>query len=254
MSYISHETKIMLALTRNKPLGKINEKHLLASRTIMSEDKSHDSNMDDVNSVASSNSFDHLPKKFECEICSRKFTTHFNLLRHIKTVHDDDSESDLSDTSEDERKEDMSESSSDEDMSEDGSSDEDMSEEESSSDESSSDDEIIVPNMFRKLVAEVWEEHEEELTPITNNYMSNNMSEKEAMIKAIQNSTDAKKTLRHLFINNIVEVEQQRRHPLYKAIMRKAKELMDDGLGECEALTSAVTYRKHAIYNLLNFI
>ena len=36
-----------------------------------------------------------------------------------------------------------------------------------------------------------------------------------------------------------------------KSILKKIKELEDDGLGEDEAIKSAITYREHAINNLI---
>ena len=73
-------------------------------------------------------------------------------------------------------------------------------------------------------------------------------------IKAIFACDAAKKTLRRSFTKNILDIKEQIQHPLYKAINKKAKEFVDDGLDEEEAISSAVSFRKHGIYNLINFI
>ena len=74
---------------------------------------------------------------------------------------------------------------------------------------------------------------------------------KEAIKYAILHSDAAKRTLRRKFTTNIINMKKDRRHSLIKAIMEKAKEFMDDGLDETEAITSAVGFRKHALHNLV---
>ena len=132
----------------------------------------------------------------------------------------------------------------------------DESDAENSSEESDEEgDERDVSNIFRKLVGKAINKHVDELLPIVEDYMENkNISEKEATIQAFLDNDDVKKTLRKLFLTNVIEIDEHRHHPLFKAIMEKAKELMDEGLDREEALTAAVAYRKHAIYNLVKFI
>ena len=84
--------------------------------------------------------------------------------------------------------------------------------------------------------------------------ISKNLSQKEATKCALLSSKDALKTLQHLYARNMIDIHEHRRHPLYKAIMYKVKELQDDGFTLSEAITSAVSYRKHAIRNLVNFL
>ena len=176
-------------------------------------------------------------KKFKCEDCGSKFTTRYNLKRHIQYFHEeDDMSSAEKDNAESSAEEDNGESSADEDMSEDESEDED------------------VPVMFSNLVCDAINEHNEDLLPIVENYVEDGMTEKEATKQAFLESDGAKKTLRRLFTTNVLEIQQQRKHPLFKAIMEKAKELMDDGFDQMEALTTAVKYRKHAIYNLVKLL
>ena len=205
--------------------------------------------MDDINSDTSSDSIDNLVTKFKCRVCNRKFTTHYNLMRHTKTMHDDDDDDDDDDETQDSNSNasvtEDSDTSEDETISDNDSTDEDENEKKKSS---------TVPVMFLKNLIQVLEEHDEELAPVIDRYIQNYMNENEAMKKAVLNNSNAKKRLRHLFINNIAEIEQQRRHPLYRAIMRKAKELECEGFDKSEAINSAGSYRKHAIYNLLRLI
>ena len=211
------------------------------------------SDMADANSITSADSMDDFPKKIKCEMCNQSFATHYSLFRHNKTFHADNA----SVSSDSKESEDVSaESSNDEDMSAESSNGEDMSAE-SSNDESSSsemEEEEDVPYIFRRLVCEVSEKHDDELTPIMEDYMSKDISGSQAFKLAFQDCNAAKKTLRRLFIQHIHEVRQLRRHSLYKEIMAKAKELMDEGFDEHEAIVSAVAYRKHALYNLVNIM
>lgn len=214
------------------------------------------SNITDEHSLASTNSINDIPKKYDCTHCNRNFVSRYNLERHIQKFHRVESENTTSDSTEDE----SDKSSLNEEMSvSNRSSDAEMSDDESSSeDENSSDDEKAEDQyatvMFRKILAEVIIEHEDELEPLIEDSMEKNMSGKEATKYAICHSDVAKKTLRRKFITHIINMREERRHPLVKAIMKKTKELMDDGFGEYEAVTSAVGYRKHALYNLVNFI
>ena len=211
------------------------------------------SDMADANSITSTDSLDDFPKKIKCEMCNQSFATHYSLCRHNKTFHADNA----SVSSDSKESEDVSaESSNDEDMSAESSNGEDMSAE-SSNDESSSsemEEEEDVPYIFSRLICEVSEKHDDELTPIMEDYMSKDISGSQAFKLAFQDCNAAKKTLRRLFIQHIHEVRQLRRHSLYKEIMAKAKELMDEGFDEHEAIVSAVAYRKHALYNLVNIM
>ena len=78
------------------------------------------------------------------------------------------------------------------------------------------------------------------------------MTEIEAIYCTILESDTAKKTLRRLLTETILTINEQSQHSLFKAIMRRAKELMDDGFDKRDAIASAVSYRKHEIHNLLH--
>ena len=71
---------------------------------------------------------------------------------------------------------------------------------------------------------------------------------------ALLSSKDALKTLQRLYAQNMLHIIEHTRDPLYKAIMHKANELQNDGFSLPEAIKSAVSYRKNAIYNLVNFM
>ena len=236
-------------------------------------DNADDSSMSDDNqSLASNDSFNEMSKKFECKDCERNFSTRYNLKRHIESFHDEDSDimeeedSDImeeedSDIMEDDNnvsEEDMSnvESSTDEDMSDtESSSKEDRSESETSEEEAEEEEEEEnIPQIFLGVVNKVIEMHEDDLTPVFDDYVQNGMAENEATQHAFLESDAAKKTLRLLFTETILNINEQRKHPLFKAIMAKANELMNDGFDEREAVTSAVAYRKHAIYNLVQLL
>ena len=212
---------------------------------------------DEYKSPVSNNRLANIPHTLKCEICDHIFTTRYNLKRHNETFHDV-GRSDTDDASEkDERDESMSEVESSEDAP--------MSEEENSSDDtvSSDDDEEeededssdnYATNIFRKLIMDVYSEHEDQLAPLIEVYLDKNVTKKEALIKAIFASNAAKKTLRRLFTQSIFDIKEQIHHPLYKAINKKAKEYLDDGLDEEEAIISAVSFRKHGINNLIKYI
>ena len=105
--------------------------------------------------------------------------------------------------------------------------------------------------MFRNIVYKTIIEHDDELDPIIEEYMENKISVKEATRLALLKSNAAKKTLRRLFTESAIRIYEARRQPIFKSIMKKAQELMDDGFSVREAIASAVSYRKHALHNLL---
>ena len=226
----------------------------------------------DTTSLMSSSKF----KTHKCSICDRMLSTRYNLERHMKTFHEDDSDDSAPnnmDGNENESDETMSieksstednESERDDTMSEGDSSkggnesetDEQMSEAESSTEESenSDDEDNHVTRMFRKLFIKAYCEHEDELLSWIDENVGKYMSHNEAIKNAVLSNDKAKKSLRHHLTQNIIDINEQRRHPMFKAIMNKAKELMEDGFDENEAIASAVAYRKHGIHNLIKFI
>ena len=61
-----------------------------------------------------------------------------------------------------------------------------------------------------------------------------------------------KKTLRILFTNYIIRMTEKRNTSLMKAILKKAKEYVNDGFSDRAAIKAAVSYRKHMIYDLID--
>ena len=232
--------------------------------------------MSDDELNTSNNSFN---EGLYCEVCERTFTRKYSLQRHNKLFHDEESEEDaISDAEESEEdamsdaeehdsdqstaEDEMSanEASSDEDEEEEEEHDSDqstaedeMSANEASSDEDEEEEEDTVTAMFRKLLGEVVRKEHGQITPTIKNYMSKGWTHKEAVKRALLESDVAKKSLNRKYIQNIFDIEEQRRDPLFKAIMKKAKEFMDDeGFDQHEAITAAVKFRKQAIYNMIN--
>ena len=232
--------------------------------------------------------FNSFSKKFVCHVCDRKFVSKYNLTRHNKVYHNEDIEDDNDNESsnisnsdeenesfdDDEVMNEVSSTDGDEDINELSSTDDD--EDESSTDdeedenstdddedESSTDDDeddemkpSHVTTMFRNMITHLYLEMEDDLGENIENYMyeDDDMSIKEAIKEAILHNDVAKKKLKQLFIRNMIDIYEQRQHPLYKAIMKRAKKRMNEGMDFCEAIAAAVSHRKHGIYNLINHI
>ena len=216
----------------------------------MSDDYSRASSMSDDESLASEDSFNDFSKKrFHCEECEGTFATRYNLVRHNANFHDEGGEDSMSDT-DDEEETDDDEDEEDDEMSIDD------EEETDDDDEDEEGEQDGVTDMFRNLVRKAINKHEDQLLPDVESYMiEKGMSEKEATKRAFLGNNEAKKTFHRKYIQNIFDIEEQRRDPLFKAIMKKAKEFMDDdGLDQSEAIAAAVKFRKQAIYNMINYI
>ena len=71
--------------------------------------------------------------------------------------------------------------------------------------------------------------HDDDLTPVIEDLVEQGFSKNSAMKRAILYSNKAKKTLRRLLIANFINIDEHRRLPLFKAVMKKAKDLMNDG-------------------------
>ena len=206
------------------------------------------------NNTSDYDSFNHS-KRFTCEECDSTFSKLYNLERHIDKFHPDsdsasDSDQSCSDQNESEN-ESMSTDDKDEDMSNDKS-DEDMSDDERSSDDEETESNLTT--MFKDIIFETFARHEDELDPLIKENLENGLTKKEAEKRALLSSHEAKKTIQHLYVENIINIMEQMADPVFKAILKKAKELIDDGFKSREAVISAVSYRKHAIRNLVNFL
>ena len=210
----------------------------------MSFNDSDTSTISVADSLVSRNHFNAHSKKFMCDICDRTFAKRYNLVRHTETFHDDehdDNEETICDMEED-------------DDTDKSMSDETTTETESSTDEESNVKGNYVTNMFRNILEKAYCEHDDELDKIRDKYLKGKKSVKEAMILALLESDKAKKTIRHLYAQNIIDINEQRQHPLFKAIMAKIQQLRSDGFDKNEAIKCAVGYRKHGIYDLIKHL
>ena len=218
--------------------------------------------MSDDESVSSNNSVNDLSnKRFYCEDCERSFATRYTLQRHNKFFHGESEEEEdaMSDVEENEsdqsaEEDEMSTQETSSDEKDETSSDEEdeMSANETSSDE---DEEGAVTAMFRKLLCKVIDKDFDQTMARVDDYKSEGMSEKEAVKRTLLESDALKKSLIHMYTQNVFDIEEQRRDPLFKAIMKKAKEFMDiDELNQSEAIAAAVKFRKQAIYDMINLI
>ena len=215
--------------------------------------------LDSISSICEEESvasFESSPaKRFKCDKCERKFTRRYTLKRHIDSKHDESSEE-----KEEEESKSCDESEVEDNASNSGDESE-LEEDAATSEDSSDEDRQCVTPMFRKIVCKTVKLHEDMLSEIIEEdeeMESSGKSKKkikQATIKAIESSNAAKKTLRNLFAKNLINVYKERNHPLYKAIVKKARQLMDDeGFEFEEGVKAAVSYRKHAIYDLLKYI
>ena len=224
--------------------------------------------MSDDESVSSNNSVNDLSnKRFYCEDCERSFATRYTLQRHNKFFHGESEEEEdaMSDVEENEsdqsaEEDEMSTQETSSDEKEETSSDEEdeMSTNETSSDEDEEEEEqeeVTVTAMFRKLLCKAIDKDFDQTMTRVKDYKSEGISEKEATKRALLESDALKKSLIHMYTQNVFDIEEQRRDPLFKAIMKKAKEFMDiDELNQSEAIAAAVKFRKQAIYDMINLI
>ena len=192
-------------------------------------------------------------QKYWCKACNISFSRNYNLLRHKKNVHFNESSSD----------EDSSEHSSDEGESE-RSSDEDMDDDDYSTLGNDSEHEERVEKhkkypsyMFSDVVNTVFRAYENELSPSIQEAIENGMSERKAKIHALLISKPAKKLLRRLYADSIIACIDERYAPLHQTVLRKACNILKCKYG-ChskifEAVPDAVDYHKEAIYNMVRF-
>ena len=215
----------------------------------MSDENSDTVTISDTSSLATTNDLNEMSKRFKCNTCNRGFASRYNLQRHSKAFHADDSESSLSDMEED------NESSSSDTEEDSESMSEESSEEESSGDEDSDDkDENFITRIIRDLAKEAYLTNKEEMDEMVDKHLEENKPEGTAVREAFQCCDRAKKTFRRLFAQSIADINEQRHHPLYKSIMEKVRKLISKGFSKQEAISSAVDYRKHGIDNLTKFL
>ena len=201
---------------------------------------------DSCDSVAT---FEPKRRKYECHDCDKTFTKRYNLERHNLKMHDEgdeeDSDSSISDNDS------ISDTSSHSDS--EASADEEGSDEEEESDDTEDEDEEQIDNsVFDNFIQTAVSPYNDEFEMKSEEFMSEGMTEKEAACLANQQlMPHYSKSLRQIFVHYMVDMAEKRKHPLFKAIMKTAKEYQQDGFDEDAAIKAAVSYRKHSIENLI---
>ena len=202
---------------------------------------------------------DDRTSSHKCGDCGKVFATKYNLDRHIQYIHEDsdvESNSDLSDN-EDSDVESNSDLSDDESYSDNESNSEEVSE--VTTDEEDSED-MEVENSdneesaFDDLIQQSKLPYEEKRVELAETYMVENDMDKEEALQAADNDLKHfyRKKLRHVFICYIDGMFDKRETALMKSILKKIKSLKADGFDEDEAIRIAVSFRKHAIYKLID--
>ena len=206
---------------------------------------------------------------YTCDDCDGTFASNYNLQRHIDRIHGDylsdidneDVGSTISQQSENDKSDTMSISSTsaDENLSDsktelsDTSSDKEVSDTDSSDTASNSDSsgEEYENNVLEDFVTTVLSEYNELFSDLIENYQDN-LTQKDATAKAVATLQPTfEKALKRKIVKYITNITRLKRTPLFRSIFDKIKHFKDDGLDEEEAIKSAVSYRKHSIYNLL---
>ena len=197
-------------------------------------------NMSDNRSISTSykslDSKEHF-NKYECEECSQIFTSRYNLERHNRNFHNAESsgEEDM-ETDDESNDEDTNES--------------DVEDTNESDVEDSDEENTNVPKMFHTIFWTVVQTHEDEIEPLVDEYTEDEeLSQTEAIKKAFLENKEMKRALLKMIKTSLINAEEFRRDPLIKSIQDKAKDLKDEGFARDEALTTAIKYRKYAIYN-----
>ena len=99
---------------------------------------------------------------------------------------------------------------------------------------------------FRDFIEAALACHEEEYYDLADGEDNDEVTYKRSLLK-----DKISKALRRIFVHYILDMENKKNDPLFKAIMRKAKEFEDDGFDIDEAVNASVSYWKHPINKLL---
>ena len=184
-----------------------------------------------------------------CTQCNKRFASNYSLKRHAELKHpreeSEESEGDHSDTlpSDDENDDAMSV--------ETGSNSGLEGEEDlSSTDEEADHDEA--DDVFSGMISRAYEQHKLEKRRLISQYEANGASETEATRQAhIELLPKYRKALRNKFKNLLIDMQLIRKHPVYKAVMQKARDLEMDNYERDEAIAAAVSFRKHLINTMI---
>ena len=207
-----------------------------------------------------------MKNSYPCPECNISFSRYFNLQRHQKTIHgEDDNDEDKDESAissqesekgsethsslESERESETSNESTATDVTQETC---DKSEDDESSDEEM-DQEEDDEDAFRNLIDGALNQYHYKFKELTEQYLENGLRKKDAIDEAFEALRPYyEKALKNHFTNYTADMFVKRRNPLFRSILKKIKDFQNDGLSEDEAIKSAVSYRKHSIYNLLN--
>ena len=107
---------------------------------------------------------------------------------------------------------------------------------------------------IRNLLKDAYFRHLDEMDEEMVKHLEENKPEGEALREAFLCCYKAKETFRRLIAQSRADINEQRRHRLYKSTAEKVKQLISKGFTQQEAVSSAVDYCKHGIHNLIKFL
>lgn len=200
-------------------------------------------------------------RKYVCSDCDKEFSTLFNLNRHQRKFHDSNqtSDSDCMETSGSNSKETSDNESEETSENESGRESEEGSEEHTDEDsdsqtscENSDGEDSEVNNPFESMVNEIVIFYEKKLEEIMTGLIDDNVHEHKAFnIAYNQLLPNFRKSLQNLFVDYLLQIEDMKAHPVYKAIMKKVRHFESDGYEREEAVKAAVDARKYLFDRLL---
>ena len=211
-----------------------------------------DSILSESDSSAKSSNYENI-KPFACPRCDKYFSTRFSRKRHYRNFHESD---EAASSASGETDSSSNENESDEELSVTDSKEGNRSVDET--DNSNSDDESIEGSVtdgeeemsadnseyeigpFDGLVEQAFSHHYEEY------------NEPMSPEKIEEARRRISKTLRKLIASYILNMEDRKRDPLFKAIIEKTKQLEEEGFEKDEAVNAAVSYWKHSINKLIS--
>ena len=57
--------------------------------------------------------------------------------------------------------------------------------------------------------------------------------------------------MRNIFKNEMLKMQQMRKHPVYKKVMSRVDDLRDEGFDRDEAIRCAISHRKYLLYRMI---
>ena len=205
-------------------------------------------------------------KAFPCPDCDKRFSTRFSRNRHYENQHRMESESN-SQSNENPDSNNVSEAEDDEatistenedltpvQRENEFTDDEDSIAEENEDTVRSEDEDSVMSEdvdefyPFTDLVEEAVRLHGEELCQLKSKEDNEQYQDDEER-RHLRNKIS--KSLRRIFVNEILDWDERKRDPLIKKIMRKVRMFEDDGFDFDEAVHASVDYWKHAINKLV---